>query len=269
MHKFTLLMCIYAKENPVFLTQCIKSVMNQTVIPDEWIIVKDGPLTNELEAVLSNITYPGIIKQIALPQNVTLGPARAIGVEEANNDWIAIMDCDDICRHDRFEKQLAMIGFNPDFGLIGGQIAEFIEDPGHVIAKRNVPTEQIDIIKYAKRRNPYNHMTVMFKRELAIQVGNYRYFPGFEDYDLWTRMMRNGVICANHPDILVDARVGSGVYGRRRGVSYIKSEWRMQKQLKKLGITNAMEFMRNCAVRIPVRLLPERALEAAYNRYAR
>ena len=269
MIEFSLLICVYAKENPEHFSLCLDSILAQTVIPDELIIVKDGPLTEELESVLSGLAFPNELKIIALPENLTQGPARAEGVNAAKHGWVAIMDSDDICRSDRFEKQLGMIESDCELGLIGGQIAEFRDDPVSSTSFRVVPENQSEITAFAKKRNPFNSMTVMFKRDLALQAGNYRYFPWFEDYDLWARMIHNGVKCANHPDVLVDARIGSGMYGRRRGISYIRSEWRMQKQLRALGFINRPEFMRNAVLRIPVRLLPGRALAAAYCLFAR
>ena len=262
-------MCVYAKENPEYLRQCIESILAQTVAPDECVIVKDGPLTEELESVLDGFHFPGEFKVVALPENMTLGPARAEGVKAARHEWIAIMDSDDICLPDRFEKQLKMIHDSPELGLIGGQIAEFMDSPEYPSGVRAVPIEYNDIIDFSKKRNPFNSMTVMFKRDLALAAGNYRFFPWFEDYDLWCRMIKDGAVCANHPDVLVNARVGSGMYARRRGLTYIRSEWRMQRQLKSIGIINEFEFIRNSALRIPVRLLPERCLAAAYSRFVR
>lgn len=269
MIRFSLLICIYAKENPKFLAKCFESVLVQTVTPDEIVIVKDGALTDELEKVIQDFKFPVELKIIPLPVNMTQGPARAIGVEAAGNEWVAIMDSDDVCRADRFEKQIKMIESDPALGLVGGQIAEFTDAPETPISVRAVPQAGNDILEFVKKRNPFNSMTVMFKRELALEAGNYRYFPWFEDYDLWVRMIKNGAICANHPDVLVDARVGSGMYARRRGASYIRSEWRMQKQLKNQGFINTIGFIRNAAIRIPVRLLPEKVLKAAYNGFAR
>ena len=269
MIQFSLIISVYAKENPENFAQCLDSILKQTALPDELIIVKDGQLTDELEKVLQNLQFPNELIIISLTENVTQGPARAEGLKTARYEWIAIMDSDDICRPDRFEKQLRKIAENPKLDLIGGQIAEFVDTPENPAAIRSVPLDHSGIVKFAKKRNPFNQMTVMFKRAAAIEAGNYRYFPWFEDYDLWTRMIKNGAICANHPDILVDARVGGGMYGRRRGRSYIKSEWRMQKQLKKLGIINSAEFIRNTAIRIPVRLLPSKTLEKMYNKLAR
>jgi len=280
MIKFSLLMCVYEKEDPLHLKMCLDSINAQSIMPDEVVIVKDGPLTPELEDILENYRLsqkqlsqkqksPINVNIIALPENVTSGPARAASVEAACYDWVAIMDSDDLCKPDRFEKQLQMIEENPELGLIGGQIAEFVDDPKVTSATRNVPTKHDDIINFAKLRSPFSQMTVMFKRAAALSAGNYRYFLWFEDYDLWTRMINNGTICANHPDVLVDARIGSGMYGRRRGFRYIRSEWRMQKQLRDLGFINIIEFVRNVILRIPIRLLPGKMIAPAYRRFTR
>lgn len=269
MVRFSVLMSIYAKEEPAYLSRCLASLVTQTVLPNELILIKDGPLTDELEAVLHSLRFGGEVKIIALPQNVTQGPARAAGLLAAQHEWIAIMDSDDVCCHDRFEKQIRMIENNPSLGIVGGQIDEFLDVPGQSVAIKSVPQLHRDICKYAKRRNPFNHMTVMLKRDMALEAGNYTYFPWFEDYDLLVRMIHNGAICGNHPDILVHARVGNGMYGRRRGMSYIRSEWQMQRQMKSIGFINNVEFLRNAVVRIPIRLLPPKALEFVYNRFAR
>ena len=269
MTKFSLIMCIYAKECPEHLSQCIDSILTQTIKPDELVIIKDGPLTGELETTLQNLRFPNETIIISLPENVTQGPARAAGLKAAKHEWVAIMDSDDVCAPDRFEKQIEMIESDPGLALIGGQIAEFAENPDSVIATRAVPLKHSEIVQFAKKRNPFNQMTVMLKRPIALDAGNYRYFPWFEDYDLWTRMIKNGARCANHPDVIVNVRVGSGMYARRRGQSYIRSEWRMQRQLRDMEMITRAEFLRNAALRIPPRLLPEKALAAAYNRFAR
>jgi len=266
--KFSLLICVYAKENPQYFSQCLDSVMAQTVLPDEAVIVKDGPLTAELEQVLENFRFKNT-NIVALPENVTQGPGRAAGVAAAQNELIAVMDSDDICLPDRFEKQLEMFRANPELCLIGGQAAEFRAEPGDMAVRRAVPVSHADIIRFAKLRNPFNSMTVMFRRGEALKAGNYRYFPWFEDYDLWARMIKNGAKCANHPDALVYARVGAGMYGRRRGRTYIRSEWRMQKTLRDLELISRAELLRNVLARIPVRILPPKWLSAVYNTFAR
>ena len=277
MVKFSLLICVYAKDSPEYLKECLESLGASTVSPDEIVIVKDGPVTEALEEVFSLFRQNGhhsaepctCINIITLPENVTLGPARAAGIEAAKNEWVAIMDSDDICRPDRFEKQLKMIEENPNLGLIGGQISEFTDSADNKVSKRIVSLTHDDIVSFAKKRSPFNHMTVMFKRSEVLCAGSYRLFPWMEDYDLWTRMIKNGTICANSPDVLVDARIDKKTFMRRRGAGYIRSEWRMQKQLKSLGLIGFAGFLRNVILRIPVRLLPGRLIACVYRGFAR
>ena len=229
MIRFSLIICVYAKEESRNFRLCIESVLTQSVLPDEWIIVKDGSLTDGLEAVIRGIPFSVEFKIVALPENVTQGPARAAGIE----------------------------------------VAEFYDDPRLVRAVRAVPLEHSAILRRAALRNPFNSMTVMLRRDLALAAGNFRYFPWFEDYDLWTRMIKAGAVCANHPDVLVNMRVGGGMYERRRGASYIRSELRMQRQLRELGVIGNAGYIRNLALRVPPRLLPARGIATLYNQFAR
>ncbi len=269
MIKFSALVSVYAKESPSNFSLCLDSLLSQTLMPDELIIVKDGPLTSDLESVIQNLNFSGALITIDLPVNVTQGPARAAGLLAASHEWVAIMDSDDICCKDRFEKQVRMIELNPILGIVGGQIDEFKCSPDYPNATKLVPTQHIDICTYAKKRNPFNHMTIMLNKKAAIEAGNYVYFPWFEDYDLIVRMINQGVICGNHSEVLVHARVGNGMYGRRRGISYIKSEWCMQIQLHRLGLINCFELCRNLLLRVPIRLLPSGIIELFYNRILR
>jgi len=226
-------------------------------------------LPESLESVIDGISFPNKMKVLALPKNLTLGPARMKGTQAATYNWVALMDSDDICLPDRFEKQLALINSDSDLCIIGGQIIEYDDIPGKALATRNVATQHDRIFQCAKKRNPFNAMTVMFKRDKALDAGGFRYHPGFEDYDLWTRMMVKGAKCANHVDVLVHARTGSSMYTRRRGLPYIRAEWKMQCNLYKMGINNFFEFIRNLMLRIPIRLLPAKILGYIYEKYAR
>ena len=266
---FTLILCTYARDKPNQLKQCFESILNQTVLPSEWIIVKDGPLPDTLNKVIADLSFVNNLKIIALPKNVTQGIARNEGLKIAAHEWIALMDADDVCLPDRFEKQLSFIKADPTLSIVGGQIIEFDDIPGTSLATRNVPTTHKEILTRAKMRNPFSCVTVMFKRDLALEAGGFKYHPGFEDYDLWARMIAKGAKCTNHPDVLVHVRTGLGMYARRRGVGYIRSEWIMQHNLKNLGINNTFEFIRNLLIRIPIRLLPTKMLGRIYEKFAR
>ena len=268
-NEFSLLLCTYKNDNPQHIRECLDSIIAGTVHPSEMIIVKDGPLTAELDEVISNTNFPFETNIISLPTHQTQGIARREGVAAAKNDWIALMDSDDVCLPNRFEKQIAEIRRNPKIDIIGGQIAEFSITQSQVHALRQVPIHHEEILAFARIRNPFNAMAVMFKKDLALKSDNFRYFPGFEDYDLWVRMIKNGATCQNCEDVIVHVRTGYGMYSRRRGIGYIKNEWRMQRQLRNLGFITRFIFIKNIFIRIPVRLFPKPMLESIYIKFLR
>ncbi|MCF0114853.1 MAG: glycosyltransferase, partial [Erysipelotrichaceae bacterium] len=106
--KFSVLMSLYYKEKPENLRQCLDSLLNQTVLPDEITIVKDGPLTDELEEVLKEYKdiNPDLYTFVPLETNHGLGLALAEGIKVCRNELVARMDTDDISVSNRFEKQL-------------------------------------------------------------------------------------------------------------------------------------------------------------------
>lgn len=135
----------------------------------EWVIVEDGPLTDELYDLLEQYQrqYAGLIKRVPLIENQGLGAALRVGIPECNYELIARMDTDDIARRDRFEKQIAEFENNPNLDVCGSQIDEFEETPDKIIARRSVLLEHNDIVQYLKRRDAFIHVTVMFKKRAA------------------------------------------------------------------------------------------------------
>ena len=219
MQHFSVLMSLYVKEIPEYARACFDSLLRQTVLADEWVIVEDGPLTQQMYDLLDEYEtkHPNLIKRIKYSQNQGLGVALRTGLPECTYDLIARMDTDDIAREDRFEKQLQEFKANPLLDICGSNIDEFEESPQIIVAKRNVPTKHEEIVKYQKKRDAFNHMTVMFKKKAVLDAGNYQPCPLMEDTYLWVRMMKNGAICKNIDEPLVYARIGKDVFGRRGG----------------------------------------------------
>lgn len=174
--EFSVLMSIYYKENPDYLRQCLDSLVSQTVMPTEIVIVKDGPLTDGLESVFSEYVAKneGLYKFVPLETNHGLGFALAEGVKNCSYELIARMDTDDISRIDRFEIQLKEFESDPDLDICGSHIEEFEDDVTNIVAKRTVPLEDAAIKKYQKKRDGFNHMTVMFKKSAVLKAGNYQ-----------------------------------------------------------------------------------------------
>jgi glycosyltransferase involved in cell wall biosynthesis len=253
-------MSVYEKENPVFLRKSIDSMLMQSVKPDEIVVVKDGRLTPELDGLIDEYRENhSIIKLVAIEENAGLWKALRTGVEHCSYDLVARMDADDISAPCRCELQLLAFESDPNLDMVGGQIIEF-EDEGPQDSDdkslRKVPISGNEISFFAKSRNPFNHMTVMFKKEAVLKAGNYQEMPMFEDYFLWVRMLMAGCRMMNLDEVLVYARRGNGIYSRRGGVSYVRSIIRCQKAFLSLGFISLPQFVRNMAVRVPVALVP-------------
>lgn len=255
---FSVLMSVYKKEKPEYLKQAIESIVNQTLMPNEIVIVKDGPLTHELELVISYYKkkYNSLFKIIDFNQNRGLGLALRDSVLACNNEYIARMDTDDIALPTRFEKQFAYLEKHKEIALLGSWITEFSDDPEHPETITELPFEHKDIVQYAKRRNPFRHMTVIFKKSAVLDSGNYRDFLWFEDYDLWVRMIQKGYKVANISEVLVNVRAGDDMFARRGGLRYLKQDVNFQLNMKRLMFINDWIFIQNIFVRGLVRILP-------------
>ena len=166
-------------------------MINQTLAPDEIVLVEDGPLTKELYTVINDIkqTYPGLITSVIHEENQGLGLALQHGLEIARNEIVARMDTDDIAVPDRCRQQLEFINVHPDITIVGGQIEEFIGSVTNIVGKREVPTTDDQLKVFAKKRCPFNHMTVMFRKSDILEVGNYQEWFWNEDYYLWIRLV--------------------------------------------------------------------------------
>lgn len=258
MAEFSVLMSVYIKEKPEYLDECFKSLLRQTVKADEWVVVEDGSLTKELYEVLDSYErdYPGLIKRVPLKKNQGLGLALRAGVPECKNELIARMDTDDIAREDRFEKQLAYFEKDSSLDLCGSNIDEFEGSPQNIVAKRIVPTTHEDIVKYQKRRDAFNHMTVMYKKKSVLDAGNYQHCPLMEDSYLWARMLKNGALCANIAEPLVFARIGRDMFERRGGWQYFVKYRNGRKQIHSTGFISYTEYLETIVVQFIVALMP-------------
>ena len=258
MTAFSVLMSLYDKEDPSWLRQALESVLNQTAPPEQVVIVKDGPLTEALEAVLEEFVSrdPGLYTLVPLAQNVGLGLALAEGMHHCRNELIARMDTDDICRKDRFARQLAEFEKDPALDVCGSHIAEFEGDVTKLVARRTVPLTNEAIRQYQKRRDGVNHVAVMFKKSKVLEAGNYQSCLLMEDTYLWVRMMLCGAVFRNIDDDLVLVRVGSDMFARRGGLAYFKKYREGRKKVYDTGYIGLWDYWYTLAVQLAVALMP-------------
>lgn len=252
-------MSVYYKENPIYFDQSLDSIYHQTVMANEWLIVKDGPITQELQAVIDKYKmFEGVnIKEIQLDENKGLGVALSIGVPECSNELIARMDTDDIAVPNRFELQLSSFEDDPNLDICGGQIIEFEKNPSEPIAERRVPLIHDDIITFQKKRSAFNHMTVMFKKNTVLEAGNYKNCPLMEDDMLWVNMILIGAKCMNIDKYLCYVRTNMDMISRRGGIKYYKKYKEARKQIYKTGFISRWQYIKTNLVQFWVCLMPK------------
>lgn len=268
--KFSVSMCTYGNDNPVWLETAIESVLNSIVKPDEVVLVVDGPVGEELDDVIKKYESNTIFNVIRLSENVGHGEARRIGLENCTNELVALMDSDDINVADRFEKQLSLFENDAELSIVGGNITEFIGEIDNIVGKRVVPQIDSEIKEYIKYRCPFNQMTVMFKKHDVEKVGSYIHWYCNEDYYLWLRMYQEGMKFANLPDVFVNVRVGDEMYNRRGGFKYFISEAKLQKYMLDNKIIGFSTYLINVIKRLIVQvLLPNKIRGWVFKKFAR
>lgn len=245
MENYSVLMTVYCKEKPEYLEASLQSMMLQTIVTDDFVVVCDGPLTPELDKVLEQYVqqYPGVFNIIRLPENVGIGAAANVGLHRCKNELVAKMDADDISVPQRCEKQLRMFERNHDLTVQGGFIEEFNDNPEKPFAVRCVPESNAEIRKFARRRQPFNNMTVMYRRSAVLAVGGYRNFRRNEDYDLYLRLLHHDFYAGNLPETLVKARVDAGAFSRRASWATLKGCAQSRWYAFRIGYSSLMDFL--------------------------
>lgn len=270
MQKFSVAMCVYGKDNPTWFKIAVDSVNNQTVKPDEIIIVVDGSVPKQLDDIICQYENEAGFKIIRLKENQGHGNARRVSLQNCSNELVAIMDADDISISDRFERLLRVFEENSEVCIVGGQIAEFIEDEGNFVGKRLVPIDDAEIKKYMQKRCPMNLVTVMFKKSSVEEVGGFVDWYCEEDYYLWVRMAQAEMKFANVPNVLVNVRVGKDMYARRGGMKYYRSEKRLQKYMRKNKIIGFGTYIMNVTERFILQvLMPNKLRGWIFRKFAR
>jgi len=268
--KFSVSMCVYKNDNPEHFHQAIESIINQTIIPNEIVLVVDGPIPPSIDHIIKLYEKEDFFNVIRLPENVGHGNARRTGLENCTYELVALMDADDISLPDRFEKQIQCFKEDNSLSIVGGNIEEFIGTTDNIIGVRVVPENDKEIKKYLKKRCPLNQVTVMFKVSEVEAAGGYIDWFNEEDYYLWIRMFQNNAVFKNLKDTLVYVRVGNEMYSRRGGWKYFSSEAKLQKYMLNNKIINLIEFTINVSLRFAVQvLMPNKIRGLVFAKFAR
>ncbi len=267
MNDYSVLISVYYKERASNFAFCLDSILNQTIPPKEIVIVCDGELTPELNNLMDEYMIKClIIKRIQLEENVGLGKALNIGLKECSYNIVMRMDSDDYSIPTRAEKELAFIN---EYDIVGSSIIEFENELSNVIGGREVPETHEQILKFAKKRSPFNHPSVMFKKDVIEKAGGYQHMLYAEDYYLWIRLIINGAKCRNINEPLVYMRSGIAMRSRRGGKEYNKSMRAIRKYMLKKRFINIFEYF-YCIIGVAiVSIMPNRIKEWIYRNFLR
>ena len=267
---------IYYRNDAAQLKAALQSILTQTRLPEEVLVVTDGPVPASLKQVIDNLQFSRLavarrsgkaertidneklpVEVIFLPRekNKGLGETLRVAVEHTQCDYVARMDADDICMPDRFEKQMRCFEEQPELSVVGGQIAEFDGEVTNITGRRTVPLQHDDIYAYMKSRNGMNHVTVIFKRKDLLAAGNYQRLNWLEDYYLWVRMLQQGFRFRNIPDEVVLVRAGKAQIDRRGGWEYFHYERQLFRYMRSQHFISWGRYLQNLIERCCVRLL--------------
>lgn len=256
--KYSVLMSIYAGEEPEYFKESLESMIRQSMPADQIVIVKDGQLTPQLNNVIYEylLLYPDLFTVVTLEKNVGLGLALNEGLKKCRNELVARMDTDDISVKERCEIQVKEFINNNKLSIIGSIIDEFEDDPQQIKTSRIVPLKHDDILKFSKRRNPFNHPTVMYKRSEVLAIGGYGDYRRNQDLDLFVRMLNEGLQAMNINQGLVLFRANSNNLERRKSWKKCKGYISMIYNFWRKGYSSLFDLIVVAASQIVVILSP-------------
>lgn len=267
--KLSLILSVYKNDNVDHFVESVNSCLDQIIVPNEIIIVVDGPVGNELNVQIKNFDKYKGIQALYLQKNVGRGLAKHTAILHSKNEIVAIMDSDDICLKNRFSTQLDFLNKNINVDIVGSYISEFKKIPGDTDKIRKVPLNHDSIVKASKFKVATNHVSIMFKKSTYLKCGGYNKYRSSEDVDFLGRMVYFGARFANIPEILIYVRFPENYWQKRSGFNYLKEELIVYHKFFKRKQITFFELSINVIIRVILRLSPLFLLKLFYNNFMR
>lgn len=271
MESYSILMPVYHKDSPDELKQSIESMLTQTVLCEQFVLVEDGPIRKELTDVIERYanTYNNLFTIVKLKENSGLGKALDAGLQECRNELVARMDADDISLPTRCEKLLKLYEENPKLALAGTNIDEFYDNPNNIVSSRIVPSDYDSICKFMKKRSPFNHPTVMFRKSEVIRCGGYGKMRRKQDLDLFARMINMDCYALNIDESLLLFRSNEGNYKRRKSWEYCKSYIDVERENYKRGYCSLWDLTVVIIGQLVMHIVPIRIMKKLSDTFLR
>ncbi|MDL2225210.1 glycosyltransferase [Eubacteriales bacterium OttesenSCG-928-M02] len=266
---YSVLMSLYYKERPEHLIQSVQSMLDQTILPEKMVLVKDGSLTEDLENVLNSFNrhYPKMFHIIALEENQGLGNALSIGIQACETEFILRMDTDDIAKPDRAKKLLTKM-VEGGYDIVGSVVEEFVGDPQNIVSLRIVPEQHEEILRFLRLRSPFNHPSIAYRKSKVLEAGNYPSWRACEDYELFSAMLSSGAKAYNLQEPLLLMR-SDGMVGRRMSKANLKYVILSRKRNQQRGLAKWYHVCITAIAQCVLYLLPVKISKRIYMTFLR
>ena len=230
--RFGVVLNIWRGDSPSFLRESLQSITSQSSSPDEFVVVADGPITDQLEAVLGDFS-PYITKVLKLTQNRGLAKARNYGLAAMSSEYVLVQDADDISHPQRIEACRQFVQASPEgVTVLSTDMQLFESSSRRIISMRKSVGDESQLRDVLRFRNPINHPTVMLERQRFLHSGGYQTVDRLEDYATWAKLLTvSNVSFKFLPLPLVAFRMTDDYYRRRGGMRLLRSELELQKFL--------------------------------------
>ena len=267
---YSILMSVYSGEKPEYFRECLESMLTQTFMTNDFVLVCDGPLTEELDDIVSEYEERyDFFRPLRLPENRGVGSCANAGLAVCRNEYIVKMDSDDIAVPERCALSMYIMAKHPGIDMLGAYISEFDSATGAEIAVKKTPTGNGEIRRFARRRNPFNNPTLVYKKSMVAKIGGYSTVRRCEDYDFVVRMLAAGAVGRNIPKVLVRYRVTGGNYNRRRNWANTKSFIAVRWKIHRSGFSSLWDFAVTTAAQLFMFVMPSSLTGRFYKKLLR
>ena len=270
--RVSVLLNIWAGDNPAILTHSISSIYSQSRKPDELVVVVDGqiskPLQDSLHGAIRHASVPTFVE--VLPNNRGLWFARNVGLSLCTSDMVALHDADDVMHPDRLSIQ-SKVFEEENLSVLGCPVLEFDTTSFRVVGARKTPVGRQ--LQYSDfwLTNPIHHSSVMLSRSQVGAVGLYRNLPGVEDLDLWRRLAQVGASVANDSKIVQILGTSNALLRRRRidRTMFLNELYIAKDSFKVSRPSKKIRTILSLGIRCAYRLTPVPLMRSAQERFLR
>jgi glycosyltransferase involved in cell wall biosynthesis len=250
------LLNVYTCDDPIQLRHSLRSIVSQSRLPDEVVVVADGSLSDSLDHALRDElrTLPHTVIGTGTRRR-GLAHARNVGLRCSSSDFIALQDADDRMHPDRLRVGMEEL-VRSDADIFASAVVEFDANSDQVQGGRVTPADLTLRSRAWFWNNPIAHSSVIVRRSTVVNAGGYLPHLYVEDYHLWLRLTRSGAKWATSPLVLQALAIDTNHFRRRGGLRYIRSEMSIHEEIKALGGTGVVQRWIRLIARIAIRLSP-------------